>query len=243
MLACKQRRPIAEAVLILVVFLTGFNGSTLAAEKSSAPSRGLTAKPTVVLAAASAQEPSTRATRTDQRQSKAIDGLKPIGEIALPLLQVAVDRMPTDTAAKQFGSEPGVLQHGGASRPWNSSLYTWEAPALCHRPLYFEDENLERNGRSFGIFQPAVSTGHACTRLVALPYMMGVVSPHECVYTLGKDRPGTCAPYYLCHPPLSLRGRCTRQERSRGWHSSCLSLIQGLRQAKHAANAAVEAGG
>jgi hypothetical protein len=195
---------IESPVLILIIVLWASTGSKSAGDEIGTNGRKMRAGPTVVVAMV-ASEGSQPMTGKNYRSVDGTDRLKPIGEVSLPP-RADLDRMPADMAAKQFGTEPGVLQHGGASRAWDSTLYAWEAPALCHRPLYFEDENLERNGRSFGIFQPAVSTGHACTRLAALPYMMGVVSPHECVYTLGKDRPGTCAPYYLCRPPLSLRG-------------------------------------
>ena len=46
---------------------------------------------------------------------------------------------------------PGTCLHIG---------YAWDAPALCHNPLYFEDVNLERYGYSLRyarVFQPVVS--------------------------------------------------------------------------------------
>ena len=82
----------------------------------------------------------------------------------------------------------------------------WEAPAFCHRPLYFEDENLERHGRSFGLVQPAVSAAHFAGRGLVWPYLAGAFPPHECIYTLGRERPGSYAPYRLYRPPLSARG-------------------------------------
>jgi hypothetical protein len=94
-----------------------------------------------------------------------------------------------------------------AGRCWDQVTYTWKASALCHKPLYFEDEQLERYGHSFSpCFQPFVSGAHFFTRLPVLPYCMGVEPPCECVYALGHYRPGNCAPY-MCNPiPLSLRG-------------------------------------
>jgi hypothetical protein len=92
-------------------------------------------------------------------------------------------------------------------RCWEQITYMWKASALCHKPLYFEDEQLERYGHSFTpCLQPFVSGAHFFTRPFILPYCMGVEPPCECVYALGHYRPGNCAPY-MCNPvPLSLRG-------------------------------------
>ncbi len=91
-------------------------------------------------------------------------------------------------------------------RCWDQTTYMWKASALCHKPLYFEDEQLERYGHSFSpCFQPFVSGAHFFTHVPILPYCMGVEPPCECVYSLGHYRPGDCAPY-MCNPiPLSLR--------------------------------------
>jgi hypothetical protein len=95
--------------------------------------------------------------------------------------------------------------YGG--RCWDQTIYQWKASALCHKPLYFEDEQLERYGHSFTpCFQPFVSGAHFFCRLPVLPYCMGVEPPQECIYALGHYRPGSCAPY-MCNPiPLSCRG-------------------------------------
>jgi hypothetical protein len=94
--------------------------------------------------------------------------------------------------------------HGG--RCWAQTTYMWKASALCHKPLYFEDEQLERYGHSFTpCFQPFVSGAHFFCRLPVLPYCMGVEPPTECIYALGHYRPGNCAPY-MCNPiPISGR--------------------------------------
>jgi hypothetical protein len=95
--------------------------------------------------------------------------------------------------------------HGG--RAWAQTTFLWKASALCHKPLFFEDEQLERYGHSFApCCQPLISGAHFFTRLPVLPYCMGVEPPTECVYALGHYRPGSCAPY-MCNPlPLSYRG-------------------------------------
>jgi hypothetical protein len=118
------------------------------------------------------------------------DRLKPIGEVQLPVADEA--RMPRDLAAEKFGAEPHLLYLPGISRPWGMMMRTWEAPGFCHRPLYFEEEWLERYGYSYGIVQPAASAVNLGGRVLALPALMIAAPPHECVYTLGRGRPGNC---------------------------------------------------
>jgi hypothetical protein len=91
-------------------------------------------------------------------------------------------------------------------RSWSPTTFTWKASGLCHKPLYFEDVQLERYGHSWGPFiQPVLSGAHFFLTVPILPYKMGLEPPHECVYTLGYYRPGSCAPYLLDPIPLSIR--------------------------------------
>ncbi|MDD3586551.1 MAG: hypothetical protein PHQ75_05165 [Thermoguttaceae bacterium] len=85
--------------------------------------------------------------------------------------------------------------------------FQWKASCLCHKPLYFEDVQLERYGHtSCPILQPAISRVCFWLTIPVLPYFMGVNPPNECVYELGYYRPGSCAPHMLSPLPLSLRG-------------------------------------
>ena len=94
-----------------------------------------------------------------------------------------------------------------AGRHWCDTTYMWKASALCHKPLYFEDEALERYGHSWGpCLDPVVSGVHFFCKLPVLPYCMGVQPPNECVYALGHYRPGNCAPYLIDPVPISARG-------------------------------------
>jgi hypothetical protein len=94
-----------------------------------------------------------------------------------------------------------------AGRAWCETTYMWKASALCHKPLYFEDEALERYGHSWGpCLDPLVSGAHFFCKLPVLPYCMGVTPPCECVYALGHYRPGSCAPYMIDPVPISCRG-------------------------------------
>jgi hypothetical protein len=91
-------------------------------------------------------------------------------------------------------------------RHWSPTTFTWKATAQCHKPLYFEDVQLERYGHSWNpVLQPFVSAGHFFVSVPLLPYKMGLTPPGECMYTLGYYRPGDCAPYMIEPIPLSLR--------------------------------------
>jgi len=93
------------------------------------------------------------------------------------------------------------------NRPWCRTVYTWKASGLCHKPLYFEEEALERYGHSTGpLSQPLVSAAHFFGTIPVLPYKMGMDPPGECKYALGYYRPGSCAPYIIPGVPISARG-------------------------------------
>ena len=125
------------------------------------------------------------------------------------IAQVVARPQPAKQAASELDT-PEILGHAaGTTRLWEMSVSAWEAPAFCHRPLYFEDENLERHGRSWGCLQPAASTVHFAGRTLAFPYLVGAIPPHECIYTLGRERPGTCAAYRVYRPPVSAHGAAT----------------------------------
>jgi hypothetical protein len=94
-----------------------------------------------------------------------------------------------------------------AERNWIPSTFVWHASALCHKPLYFEEVQLERYGHTAGpIRQPFISGAHFFGSLFVLPYKMAISPPHECEYALGYYRPGSCAPWMIPPIPLSFRG-------------------------------------
>ena len=111
--------------------------------------------------------------------------------------------------AKNWGlpQECLIEQASYTPRSWQATTVTWKASNLCHKPLYFEEVNLERYGHDAGPFvQPVVSTAHFFANIAVLPYKMGVHGPSECQYALGYYRPGNCAPWIIPPVPLSLRG-------------------------------------
>ncbi|MCR5360231.1 MAG: hypothetical protein K6E55_10155 [Thermoguttaceae bacterium] len=86
-------------------------------------------------------------------------------------------------------------------------VFTWKASALCHKPLYFEDVQLERYGHGIcPLLQPALSGARFWVTIPFVPYLMGVYPPTQCVYDLGYYRPGSCAPNMIQPCPISMRG-------------------------------------
>jgi len=111
--------------------------------------------------------------------------------------------------SKNWGLPQECLIEQAAYQPrsWQHSKVTWKASNLCHKPLYFEEVNLERYGHTAGPFaQPLISSAHFFVNIAVLPYKMGVHAPSECQYTLGYYRPGNCAPWIVPPVPISLRG-------------------------------------
>ena len=128
--------------------------------------------------------------------------VKPLSEIAaelrIDILDVGSDAtadededgLPPDCSTNLFDEEPpaGTLF---ASR---STLH-WRPTNFFHQPLYFDDQPLERYGQSVcPHLQPAISATRFFLTLPAVPYKIGVDHPYDCVTTLGKYRPGGCAP-------------------------------------------------
>jgi hypothetical protein len=111
-----------------------------------------------------------------------------------------------------FGTKSGT-------RLWEDRTPLGMAYLFCHRPLYFEDANLERCGYVVGKdccccdwccccrgcgshLQPAVSAAYFFGTIPLLPYKMTVDCPCECVPSLGRCPEGcrySCCENYL--PP------------------------------------------
>ena len=88
---------------------------------------------------------------------------------------------------------------------WAQFDFHWAASCLCHAPLYFEEINAERYGYTPSyVFQPLISAGRFFLTIPALPYKMLVDRPHDCIYTLGHYRPGSCVPRRWNHLPLDI---------------------------------------
>ena len=130
------------------------------------------------------------------------------GEISrIPFASLSDDDICFVTAWWSIPSECALGDDEFPGRDWTALTLTWKASGVCHKPLYFEEVQLERYGHAAGpIDQPFVSGAHFFLNIAALPYQMGIHPPHECQYPLGYYRPGNCAPWLLPPVPLSIRG-------------------------------------
>lgn len=125
--------------------------------------------------------------------------LKPLSaistRIATPADEKGQPHLPPNLAEPQFALA-GQRKHWlGAGRGWSPNEFCWTAPGLMHRPLYFEEINLERYGYSQGCLQPALSVATFAGNVALLPYQMTLDHPCCPIYSLGYDRPGDCVPY------------------------------------------------
>lgn len=131
-------------------------------------------------------------------------GKCPSADKTTPIADIKLWTRPSD------GNVPPECPLGDkeySERCFSPVTYTWKASGLCHKPLVFEEPQLERYGHSFRpIVQPICSAAHFFACVPAIPYILGVETPNECVYTLGYYRPGSCAPFTIDPLPLSVRG-------------------------------------
>ncbi len=100
------------------------------------------------------------------------------------------------------GGAPALFREGSALT-WK----TWDSPNVRYRPLYFEDENLERYGHHIGHhLQPYKSGLRFLGGVVTLPYQLAAQGTRDCEYGMGYFRPGNCNPAYRSGIERSPRG-------------------------------------
>ncbi len=111
--------------------------------------------------------------------------------IPKPLNQITTDISP------EAGDLPENLAEYGlaAASPGTQSgsrlmVFEWEPTNLRYGNLYFEDNNTERYGYDFGVFQPLVSVGDFVARMPAIPHKFGERPPWKRRYDLGLHQPG-----------------------------------------------------
>jgi len=104
---------------------------------------------------------------------------------------------PLLAAPVSFGNNVrGIAGAVDESNPWPTEVKTWVTPTFEHKPLYFEQPNLERYGYGTKpFFQPLASSAHFYGSILILPYKLCSQHPSEKVYPLGHQRPGDRACY------------------------------------------------
>ncbi len=152
-----------------------------------------------------------RAQQLEEREQERLESEENCRE---EIAQVEADRISSidlnirveGNAGEDFPHECSISSKIHQPRQWPEITYNWKASALCHKPLYFEQVQLERYGHSWGPYvQPIMSGVHFFGTIPILPYKMGIRTPTECVYTLGYYRPGSCAPYMIDPVPFTWR--------------------------------------
>ena len=113
------------------------------------------------------------------------------GEDKYPLVSRAPEYFQTLQARDgSIGKVPPLCLH----------QFCWAAPGFFHRPLYFEQINVERYGhhvRCGDCAQSAICTAHFFASVPLLPYKIGADPCCERQYTLGHYRPGSCNPHQV----------------------------------------------
>ena len=118
-----------------------------------------------------------------------------------PLSEIRVDPrmheqlLPSDCSESLMASS---FQQGTDAlnrTEWGMTVAAWESPNLFYRPLYFDNQPLERYGQTAGMFlQPPLSGAHFIADLATLP--LQVLADHPCrlVSPAGFSRPGSPSP-------------------------------------------------
>jgi hypothetical protein len=162
---------------------------------------GVTAQVPQTAARARSHTSQTQLDLENKDDACADDVTKPIGALGTNIAP-SFGELPPDYAAACFARYGSVVDNDGASREPIPAYFFWQAPGLCHGPLYFEEVNLERYGYSAKIGQPILSGIHFFTRVPMLPYLAVAYPPDECIGTLGHYRPGDCVPFQIHRIPF-----------------------------------------
>jgi hypothetical protein len=146
----------------------------------------------------------------DLVENKAVIATPQGRQVEVRLHELADDELCFIAAWYNLPTECTLGNDPYLGRQFLASTMTWRASDLCHKPLYFEQVQLERYGHTAGpIAQPVISGAHFVANIALLPYTMGIHPPQECQYALGYYRPGSCAPWMVPAFPLSPRGAAT----------------------------------
>ena len=141
-------------------------------------------------------------TARDRFNANSIQKLrKPMNEIRI--VSEEGSQAPQYLAAHYIVKEPVLKIVAAGISPPRPDRYPIH---FKHRPLYYEQPQLERCGRGCGPAQNAISAGQFCVNTFFLPYHMCKTRP-ACLVTSGGDCL-SCQPYPDdCNPlPLNYRG-------------------------------------
>lgn len=101
---------------------------------------------------------------------------------------------PKDHANATFGNREKIAYVAGSVDSPKFQQQVRTAATFQHQPLYFEELNLERHGKSFRALQPVVSSAKFFGTLPLLPYKMASQRPGSHVRTHDPYPAGVPAP-------------------------------------------------
>ena len=134
---------------------------------------------------------------------------KPIGQVSIdvqPKSKGVNKSVPQDSNRLAFGELPTV---NAADAVEMASMWSIKPSSdsmnFPYQPLYFEELNLERYGRSYGKLQPAISGLRFFATIPSLPYAMTVHDPHQTYHWNRPYQAGWGAPRVRELRPLELK--------------------------------------
>ncbi len=119
-----------------------------------------------------------------KRQQNYLPPQRPIGQVNIdvrPKPKGESNVVPDDLAQGALGEVPVVLA-ASSDEMLDDSLFVRRRnrdELFAYQPLYFEEVNLERYGRSCGPLQPAISGVRFFGTVASMPYAMAVHHPNQ----------------------------------------------------------------
>jgi hypothetical protein len=97
---------------------------------------------------------------------------------------------PADLSTKLFS--PAADPNTQRTRGWGATEYSWVPTCIAYHPLYFQQVSLERYGQTYcPCLQPVISSGQFFGTALALPGLMVLDWPCDCLYAYGYASPGS----------------------------------------------------
>jgi hypothetical protein len=112
-------------------------------------------------------------------------------------------RVPGNAAALLVREQDTIRYVSGPPQPSVNYAGLLSLGDFCHRPLYFEQVNVERYGTHRPILQPAFSAIQFFAGIPTLPYKMTIQHPNICYYYDHPFEAGRPAPWERQLPPLN----------------------------------------
>ncbi len=133
---------------------------------------------------------------------------KPISQISIDIQPKSSGdnrELPPQQPLRELDQSPIVAYTGAVANPYAPTPVQHTAANFAYRPLYFQQENLERYGNHCGVLQPVVSAARFYGTFPALPYLASQRPPCTPYYWYWPYETGRPAPRFLRLPPLELK--------------------------------------